>query len=235
MSAKKRLQTSNSNSSSKNRITQNHLDLTHIEPLTFTQRRVFRDYESGKHLVLHGYAGTGKSFLSLYLALKSIGNAEYKKIVIVRAAQPVRDQGFLPGSAEEKSAVYELPYDNICADLYNRDDAYAVLKLKGIIHFCSTSYIRGITLDDTILIIDEAASLTAHEINSILTRVGDNCRILFCGDYRQSDLVKSSDKQGFVNALDRLKKIEEVGFIEFQVEDIIRSSFVKNWIMSEFN
>ncbi len=218
----------------KNKLQQNHLELIEAKPLTITQERVFQDYKHGEHLVLSGFAGTGKSFISVYLALNSVANGEYDKLVIVRAAQPVRDQGFLPGSSEEKSAVYELPYENICTDLYNRGDAYTLLKQKDIIEFLSTSYIRGITLDNCVLFIDEAASLNEHEINSILTRVGENCRVIFSGDYRQSDLTKTSDKQGFVKALNRLKKMQDVSFIEFQIEDIIRSSFVKSWILSEY-
>jgi len=218
-----------------NNIQKCNFELRHIQPIGFAQNRAFKEYEKGQHLTLHGYAGSGKTLISMYLALDSIENNEYTKLIIVRSAVPVRDQGFLPGNLEEKAAVLETPYQAICNDLYHRDDAYITLKNRGTIEFLTTSYIRGITINDAIIFIDEASSCNEHEISSILTRCGDNCRIIVSGDYRQSDLEKDFEKQGFIKALKRLKKMKEVSFVEFGIEDICRSEFVKSWILSEFD
>lgn len=212
------------------------LELTTIKPMTFTQARVFRDYEAGDHLVLNGYAGTGKTFLAMYLALRSIKNKDYDKVMIVRSLVPTRDIGFLPGEAKGgKSEVYEAPYIGICNELYNRGDAYRVLKDKKTISFESTSFNRGITIDNAIIIVDEAQNLSLHEMNTILTRVGNNCRVIISGDYRQSDLVKQEEKSGFKKALTRLQKMNQMSFVEFQIEDIVRSGFCRDWIETEFD
>lgn len=220
--------------SRRNRIQNNHLELDSVKPITFTQQRVFRDYEAGKSLVLHGYAGTGKTFLALYLALRSIEAGDYDKVVIVRSLVPTRDAGFLPGDIKTKAEVYEGPYASICAELYNRGDAYTILKNKGVIEFSPTSYIRGLTIDNAIIIVDEAQNLSYHELDSILTRVGNNCRVVLSGDYRQTDLLKEAEKAGFKKILDRLAKMEEISFVEFFVEDIVRSGFVKAWIKTQY-
>lgn len=212
------------------------LELTKITPMTFTQARVFRDYEAGEHLVLNGYAGTGKTFLALYLALRSIKNNEYQKVIVVRSLVPTRNIGFLPGEAKGgKSEVYEAPYIGICNELYNRSDAYSILKQKKIVHFDSTSFNRGITIDNAIIIVDEAQNLTLHEMNTMMTRVGNNCRVIVSGDYRQTDLEKQEEKSGFKKALSRLQKMNNVSFIEFQLEDIVRSGFCREWIETEFD
>ena len=212
--------------------TRKPMQLDMIKPLTFTQARVFKEYEKGAHMALHGVAGTGKTFLALYLALQSIERDEYEKIVIIRSAEPVHSQGFLPGDLNEKSAVFEAPYAQICADLYNRTEAYKTLKDRKQIEFITTSYARGITIDDAIIIIDEVQSLTAHELDTCMTRVGEDCRVILCGDYRQSDLKKDSEKRDFAKSLDRLKRMDGISFIEFQVNDIVRGAFCKAWIES---
>lgn len=220
---------------SNRKVQVNHgLELMHIKPLTFTQARVFREYDNGQNLVLHGFAGVGKTFLALYKALQSVESGDYRKVIIVRSLVATRDIGFLPGDVKTKSEVYEAPYQSICADLYGRDDAYGILKNKGQIEFLPTSFVRGITIDNAIIIIDEAQSLNFHELNSILTRVGQNTRIILAGDYRQSDLTKDSERKGFLQVLKRLQKIDNVSFIEFVAEDIVRSGFVRAWILSEF-
>ena len=133
-----------------------------IEPLTENQRLTFERYHEGKNLLLHGIAGTGKSFLSIYLSLQSIlsGSSKYKKLVIVRSVVPTRDMGFLPGNNKEKTKVYEAPYYAICSEIFERGDAYEYLKSKSVIDFISTSFIRGITLNDCIIVVDEIANMT---------------------------------------------------------------------------
>jgi len=202
------------------------LELAEIEPLTRNQLRAF---ESDKNLVLHGCAGTGKTFISCYLAFDDMTKNQYEKLVIIRSAVPTRDIGFLPGTEKEKSSVYEEPYYDISIDLFERGDAYQILKTKRLVHFMTTSYIRGITLRDAIILIDECQNMSFHELDSIITRVGENCRVIFCGDFSQSDLKQNGMKEFF----EILASMNRFDFIEFGVEDIVRSGFVKEYIIAK--
>jgi|TARA_R110000822_G_scaffold157458_1_gene297166 phosphate starvation-inducible PhoH-like protein len=202
--------------------------LKEIEPLTTAQVKVFDSY---KHLMLHGCAGTGKTFISLYLALDDLQKEEFSRIVLVRSAVPTREMGFLPGTEDEKSKVYEAPYVNIMQELFSRgDNPYGQLKQKGVINFLTTSYIRGTTFNDSVIIVDECQNMTFHELDSIITRVGKNCRIIFCGDFFQSDL-KSSGLKDFMRII---KSMNEFDFIEFGIEDIVRSDFVKSYLTEKY-
>jgi len=209
--------------------------LKHIEPLTENQKLSFEAYNNGKNLMLHGIAGTGKSFLSLYFALKQVlaPDSQYKKVIIVRSVVPTRDMGFLPGNSKEKARVYEAPYYAICTELFGRGDAYEYLKNKGVVEFISTSFIRGITLNDCIIIVDEIANLTLHELDSVITRVGKNCRIMFCGDFRQSDFIKDHDKDGLKNFMRIIQRMKSFYFVDFDENDIVRSSMVKDYIITK--
>ena len=202
-----------------------NLDLQEIEPLTKNQVTAF---ESNKNLMLHGVAGTGKTFISCYLAFDDMVKNIYERLVIIRSAVPTRDIGFLPGNEKEKASVYEEPYKDICIELFQRGDAYEILKTKGLVHFMTTSYIRGITLRDAVILIDECQNMTFHELDSIITRVGENCRVIFCGDFKQSDLKQN----GMDEFLDILHSMKRFDFIEFGVEDIVRSGFVKDYIIA---
>ena len=202
------------------------LELREIDPLTRNQLTAF---ESTKNLVLHGLAGTGKTFISSYLAYDDMAKGVYQSLVIIRSAVPTRDIGFLPGTEKEKASVYEEPYKDIANDLFSRGDAYEILKNKGLVHFMTTSFIRGITLRDAIIMIDECQNMSLHELDSIITRIGENCRVIFCGDFRQADL-KANGLQDFIRVL---KRMERFTFIEFEVEDIVRSDFVKQYIIAK--
>ena len=202
------------------------LTLQEIEPLTQNQLLAF---ESDKHLLLHGVAGTGKTFISCYLAFDDMIKGCYNNLVILRSAVPTRDIGFLPGNEKEKSAIYEAPYKDIAVELFGRGDAYEILKQKSIVHFMTTSFIRGITLRAAVIIIEECHNMTLHELDSIITRVGENCRVIFCGDFRQSDLGKNGLEQ-FVSIL---KKMEQFDLIDFEIKDIVRSEFVKSYITAK--
>jgi phosphate starvation-inducible PhoH-like protein/PhoH-like ATPase len=215
-------------------VQRNNLNLKHFDPLTANQKLTYQSFNH-KNLMLHGMAGTGKSFISLYLALKEVikTDSPYKKVVIVRSVVPTRDMGFLPGNNKEKAKVYEAPYYAICTELFGRGDAYEVLKARGIVDFISTSFIRGITLNDCVIVVDEIANLTLHELDSIITRVGKNCKIVFCGDFSQSDFTRDQDRNGlkdFIKIIDRMKSFE---FIEFDEDDIVRSAMVKEYIISK--
>lgn len=207
--------------------TQNmNLRLQEIEPLTKNQLAAF---ESNNNLVMHGLAGTGKTFISSYLAYDDIEKGYADTLIIIRSAVPTRDIGFLPGSEKEKSAVYEEPYKDVATHLFDRGDAYEIMKQKNIVQFMTTSFIRGITLRNAVIIVDECQNMSFHELDSIITRVGENCRIMFCGDFRQSDLKRNE----LLSWLKVLERMEEFDFIEFGVDDIVRSEFVKKYIIAK--
>lgn len=215
------------------------LTLKEIDPLTINQEKAMDAFISGKHLLLHGFAGTGKTFLSLYLALDEIlnGDGTYKQLVIMRSTVPSRDMGYLPGSAKEKAKVYEAPYHAVCAELFGRGDAYDILKVKGIIDFQTTSFIRGITVSDSILFVDEIQNMCWQELNSIITRVGDDCRTIFSGDIHQDDLTSERFKEqtGLLDFMKILRKMDDVEDVSFQINDIVRSGFVKQYLIESYN
>jgi phosphate starvation-inducible PhoH-like protein len=187
---------------SKQRGLDNQLDTPHqsfalrpdIGPMTENQRIAFQYWDEGLNLMLHGIAGTGKTFLGLYFALKAISDKDsvYKKIYIVRSTVSTRDQGFLPGSLKDKARVFEAPYVPICTKLYGRGDAYEILKGKGCVEFITTSYLRGETFDNCILLVDEVQNMSDGELHTVMTRVGEDCRIIFCGDVKQKGSFGSS-------------------------------------------
>lgn len=203
-----------------------NLDLQEIEPLTKNQVIAF---ESNKNLMLHGVAGTGKTFISCYLAFDDMVKNIYERLVIIRSAVPTRDIGFLPGNEKEKASVYEEPYKDICIELFQRGDAYEILKTKGLVHFMTTSFIRGVTLRNATIMIDECQNMSFHELDSIITRIGQGCRVIFCGDFRQADLQRNGLKD-FVRIL---KAMEEFEFVDFEIKDIVRSEFVKQYIIAK--
>lgn len=211
-----------------------NFNLKNIHPLTENQRIAFEAFDDGKHLMLHGMAGTGKTFIALYKAIDALMSnvGVQKKIYIVRSVVPTRDMGFLPGNQKEKMKVYEAPYYAICSELFNRSDAYEVLKQKNAIEFISTSFVRGITMNDCYVIVDEVNNMTFHELDSVITRIGKGCRVMFCGDFRQSDLTKDQEKSGlkdFMRVIDRLNDFVHVDFLE---QDIVRSKLVKEYIIA---
>ena len=209
--------------------------LKELNPITQTQEKVFQYYDKDHNLCLNGSAGTGKTYIALYLALQDVldKNTDYDKVVIVRSIVPIRDIGFLPGSEEEKKEAYTLPYKTIIKDLVKVDDAWNKLVNQGALEFMSTSFIRGITISNAIIIIDEMQNLNFHELDSVITRLGDNCRIILCGDYFQSDFEKDRDKDGINIFLDILDRMKEFEVIEFGWEDIVRSDLVRDYIMTK--
>ena len=210
-------------------------DMMEITPLTPNQRLAYEAYEDGNSLVLAGSAGTGKTFMALSLALEDALDKEmqYDKVVIIRSIVPTRDIGFLPGDEEEKKDAYTGPYRSICAELFNDADAWMKLKNAGTINFMSTSFIRGLTISNAIVVLDEMQNLTFHELDSIITRVGENCRFIMCGDYYQSDFQKEGDKAGILKFLSIIEQLRAFETVEFGWEDIVRSDFVRDYIMTK--
>ena len=214
-------------------------DMATIQPLTNNQAKFFDLYKSGAEcMLLHGVAGTGKTYIALYRALEEVldRNNQYQQVVLVRSAVPSRDIGHLPGDEKEKTEVYTAPYIDICSRLfYNRPDAFQRLQEQKQINFLITSFVRGITLDDSIVIVDECQNMTDMELNSIMTRVGDQSKIIFCGDFRQTDLYKKGDLSGLKKFMAIADAMPSFKTVEFEVDDIVRSSIVKEYILARLD
>ena len=212
-----------------------------IEPLTENQEKFFKEYGKNQNMVAYGCAGTGKTFITLYNALLDVldPKSPYEKIYIVRSLVATREIGFLPGDHEDKSSLYQIPYKNMVKYMFEMPDdnsfemLYANLKAQGTISFWSTSFIRGTTFDNAILIIDEFQNLNFHELDSIITRVGENSKIFFCGDATQTDLVKTAEKNGIVDFMNIINNMPSFETVEFQAEDICRSGLVKEYIIAK--
>ena len=211
------------------------MSFRNVKPYTFTQEEAFKAFMSGGNLMLHGIAGTGKTFIAMYLALKEIQrySLEYDKVIIIRSGVPSRDLGYLPGSVEEKAAVYEAPYESIASFLYDRGDAYQILKSHGQVEFMTTSFLRGITFERCIVIVDEIQNMTYSELATIITRMGDHSRIIFCGDFRQTDLFRTKEKEGLHHFMRIIEKMQEFSFHEFNASDIVRGQLVRSFIIEE--
>ncbi len=210
-----------------------------IEPITETQAELFNSYRDGKNILAIGSAGTGKTYISLYLALKDVmAKNQYKEIIIVRSSVQSREQGHMPGDAKEKMAHFEAPYIDIVNDLFERNDAYQILKQKGMVRFMSTSFIRGLTFNDALILVDECQNLRWDELRTIMTRVGENSKIIFCGDTKQDDLACSKNRLD-VSGLRHFKKVIDkmstdcFATVEFTIADIVRSGLVKEFIIAE--
>lgn len=210
-------------------------DLKAVRPLTQNQHEMFRQYFQGDNIVAYGSSGTGKTYLALYLAMCDVldGNKPQDHIIIVRSAVTTRDLGYMPGTLEEKVALFENPYRDILNDLFGKFGTYDSMKEQNIIRFVTTSYIRGLTWDNAIIIVDEGQNMTDHEIHSIMTRVGHNSRVIFTGDLAQNDLnSKTKEKTGMKRLLKIIEKMKEFSSICFTIDDIVRSDFVKSWIIA---
>ena len=215
--------------------------LIDIEPLTDNQKRLFESYSNDKHLVAYGCAGTGKTFITLYNALQDVlsENTPYEKIYLVRSLVSTREIGFLPGTYEDKSDIYQIPYKNMVKYMFQMptdsefEMLYGNLKAQETIKFWSTSFLRGTTLDNAIVIVDEFQNLNFHELDSIITRVGENTKICFCGDATQSDLQKTNERNGIIDFMRILRSMPSFDVIEFGVDDIVRSGLVKEYIVAK--
>jgi len=212
-----------------------------IEPLTDNQKLLYEAYEKNQNIVAYGCAGTGKTFITLYNALQDVldERSPYEKIYIVRSLVATREIGFLPGDHEDKSSLYQIPYKNMVKYMFQLptesdfEMLYGNLKTQGTISFWSTSFIRGTTLDNAIIIVDEFQNLNFHELDSIITRVGENSKIMFCGDATQSDLIKTNEKNGIIDFMKILNIMPSFQTVEFGVEDIVRSGICKEYIIAK--
>ena len=219
----------------------NHTNLVTIKSITDNQKLVFDSWKKGKNQFLFGAAGTGKTFISLYLALKDVMDLKksYNKVVLVRSLIPTREIGFLPGDEEDKAALYQVPYQNMVQFMFEMqneqqfNNLYDKLKGQGTLYFLSTSFLRGLTFDNTIIIVDECQNLNFHELDTIITRVGQDSKIVFCGDFDQTDLVRQNEKNGLHDFLRILGEMEEFNCTEFTIGDIVRSGFVRSYLINK--
>jgi predicted ribonuclease YlaK len=219
----------------------NHNNLVTIKSITDNQKLVFDSWKEGKNQFLFGAAGTGKTFISLYLALQSVMNLKkpYDKVVLVRSLIPTREIGFLPGDEEDKAALYQVPYRNMVQFIFEMqneqefNNLYDKLKGQGTLYFLSTSFLRGLTFDNAVIIVDECQNMNFHELDTIITRVGQDSRIIFCGDFDQTDLVKQNERNGLHDFLRILEEMEEFHCLEFTIGDIVRSGFVRSYLINK--
>jgi phosphate starvation-inducible PhoH-like protein len=210
-------------------------ELEKIEPITDNQKKAFDSWNKGHNLILTGSAGTGKTFIALYNAFKEMLDRPdlYRKIMIMRSMVPTRDAGHLPGTKEEKEDPYKVPYKNICDEIFGYKGAYGKLTTSNKLTFETTSYIRGATFDQTIIVVDEMQNLNFHELDSVITRVGNDCKIIFCGDYLQSDFKYNDDKDGIIKFISIVEQMRFFRVVNFGWEDIVRSDLVRDYIMTK--
>jgi len=219
----------------------NHSDLVQIKPITDNQKQVFKTWKAGKNQFLCGCAGTGKTFISLYLAFDEVlkNESKYDKVIVVRSLIPTREIGFLPGDEEDKAALYQVPYANMVQFIFKQpnEQAFSILydrlKALGSLYFLSTSFLRGLTFDNAIIIVDECQNLNFHELDTIITRVGQDSKIVFSGDFMQTDLIKQNEKNGLHDFTQILEEMDEFNIIEFTIGDIVRSGFVRSYLIQK--
>ena len=210
-------------------------DLTHIDPMTQAQVQFFKNYKRKNALILHGAAGTGKTFIAMYKAMEDVmaKSYQYTKLIILRSAVPSREIGHLPGDYGEKIDVYSIPYQNMMEELFpHKQQPYDRLMEQKKVYFMCTSFVRGITLDNAIILVDECQNMNDMEINSIMTRVGHNTKIIFSGDFRQTDLYKNNDKSGLKKFIQIAENMPSFELIEFGTDDIVRSDLVKEYLIA---
>ena len=221
----------------------NHDQLVEMKGVTKNQLEVFKQYEAGKNLFLYGPAGTGKTFVILYNAIKEVLDPKinYKCIYIVRSLMPTRNLAFMPGDEQDKSSLYQVPYDNMLRFMFKLsapeqfDMLYGELKKQGNVEFLSTSFLRGITLDNAIILVDECQNLNFHELDTIMTRVGQESKIMFSGDFDQTDLREDDEKAGLGQFIKIINEMKEFYSCEFDIGDIVRSGLVRSYIIQKYN
>ena len=211
-------------------------DLIEIKPITKNQLKAFDSWNEGENLVLAGSAGTGKTFIAMYLALQSSleQSTPYHKVIVVRSIVATRDMGYLPGTIEEKVEPFEAPYKSICLELFDYDNAaYNKLINSHQMEFITTSFVRGTQLNNAIVIVDEMQNLNFHELDSVITRIGQNCRVIFSGDYHQSDFKDALERDGIQRFLRIVERLKNFSVITFGWDDIVRSGFLRDYIMTK--
>lgn len=210
-------------------------NLNVYEPFTANQKKAFDAWEDGKNLFLTGSAGTGKTFLALYFGLGETLNVEneFEDLTLIRSIVPTREIGYLPGDADVKMQAYARPYMSILTELLGSENAWNSLVTQKQLRFDSTSFIRGVTYDDTVVVVDEAQNLNGHELDSVITRIGENCRVIFCGDHAQTDFKNDRERTGFEQFLQIIETMQDFEVIKFDWSDIVRGPMVRDYLMTK--
>ena len=203
--------------------------VSHLEPKTENQSKIIAAHRAGSNIVINGMAGTGKTFVALSLALQCVEKGHAEGVAIYRSAVPTRDMGFMPGTRQEKEALYEIPYRTIAGEIYQRADAYDLLKKDGVIEFSTTSYLRGLTIRNSVILVDEAQNCDFGELDTLITRVGEGSRIMIIGDFNQMD-TKGSGFEMFMNITKNMKSFDHV---EMTMDDVVRSDLVKEYLIAK--
>lgn len=197
--------------------------------LNESQTRCLSDWLSGNNLFLTGAAGSGKTWIAIYLSLLALMNREQSDLIIVRSLVPTRNIGFLPGGVADKAQPYMEIYEPIILEalsaFVSKNNNRDVMKTR--VHFENTSFLRGKTWDNSVILVDEIQNLNVHELHTVMTRVGKNSRIIACGDFFQTDIPKSQSCHDFMEtAVAQLNLFSQVNFYS---DDVVRSDFVKEW------
>ena len=216
-------------------------DMVDIKGITKNQTEVIKEYKKGKCLFLYGSAGTGKTFVLLYKAFQDVLNlkSQYDKVVLVRSLIPTREIGFLPGDEEDKSALYQIPYRNMVQFMFQQPNEQAFNMLydrltnQGSMYFMSTSFLRGLTFDNSIIIVDECQNLNFHDLDTIVTRVGQNSRICFAGDFFQTDLIRTNERNGLHDFIRIVENMKSFNVTEYTIADIVRSGFIREYLIEK--
>lgn len=214
-------------------------DMKVVRPMTANQEIAFNHWYASyeRHLALLGSAGTGKSFLAIAMGILDVMDPQtpQKKMIIVRSLAQGRQIGALPGSLEEKQGPTFSIYNTIFADLFGRSDTLANMVLAEVVQLVDTSHIRGATWNNAIVVVDEITSMNDHEVDTVMTRIGEDSRVIICGDQKQSDLVTSAnkaDKHNYQKFLTTIERMPSIDIVKFTFDDIVRSGFVKDWIIA---
>ena len=219
----------------------NKNNLLPIEAIGPAQTEAFAKYKENKNLFLTGSAGTGKTFVLLYLAFADVFDDEspYDKVILIRSLLPSRDAGFHSGSLEEKANYYQAPYRQLVKFLFemqSKDEFAALWDLlieQESVEFQTTSFLRGQTFDNAIIICDEAQNLNFAELDTVMCRVGQNTKIMFSGDEAQTAFINNDDKEGMYNFQGILGEMEECEVIKFGIGDILRSGLCRSYLIAK--
>ena len=204
-----------------------------ITPRSENQRRLVDEYKKNDMLFAIGPAGSGKTYISIALAVRALKNKEVRKIILSRPAVEAGEQlGLLPGEMQEKIDPYLQPLYDSLQDMIPAQKLQEYMENQTI-QIAPLAFMRGRTLNDAVVILDEAQNTTTQQIKMFLTRMGHNTKMIITGDSTQIDLPRST-RSGLLDALEILKNVSGIGFVEMTDKDIVRHKLVTK-IVNAYN